>query len=548
MRYLTLICALVISVWGNSQIYLDQMETVPCGLDSVDILNSWEAYQTADNTWSGPRDSSICINLAVQSYNGQIDMDEIDIQRPVFMRYRGPDVALNEDMIYFLGLASSNFDSIIDLGNQEFCNNDFCTGSLIGIEIPAHPDSTNATDMRWYNSELDSLPNNLGDVYCSYTHCIPTEFFQNGNVLKEIVFKFMFDTTYTGVFQISDIIFDANYGAGYLPEYFLSQDQFTITTDSWGEPMSYLVDYPGEEYPSEYQYIDLLPSPNVDTVSTIEVIFNEMDYILFQPYIDFRGGLVEGEDSLRHAISIINSGATFCLNGTFIDVIFNELDRYVHLGGELDFKTQRSCMQFKPGSELRVGQGVDLRYGDDGHGTLAIYPKAEVVLERDASLLLNNRMVIYSSVGQEVGSDVVIDILPSTKVVLGKNFDIINYSLYQESKLVFNMLGGYADVSRVDSETMQHIEFRYPSFEIENTVEILGNPIADILSYRYERATSSSIHELIDIQGRSIVREKLSDQKGINYREIDMTDIPSGIYLLTIEMGDKRESHLIIKD
>jgi hypothetical protein len=45
-----------------------------------------------------------------------------------------------------------------------------------------------------------------------------------------------------------------------------------------------------------------------------------------QPFTHLRGALVQGSDTLRHILNLVNNGGNFCLN--FLDLIFSGINEW----------------------------------------------------------------------------------------------------------------------------------------------------------------------------------------------------------------------------
>ncbi len=520
-----------------------------CNGNTIETYQNWEAYQTLDNTWQGERDSTVCINIALLSFVASIQLDEVDASRPVFFRYRGEEVALNDDALYMLRFSSASYGNMLDFDNTDFCNADFCHGSLIGIEIPAHPDSAAATDVRWYNSQFDIITNTYNYLGLSYTHCIPTEYFDEGNVLKEIILKFVFDETANGELDISNFGFEQQYDSFNFEDVVTYTDQFDITTDSWGggAPLSVVVEFPESEYPDHVEYIDLVPSPNVDTVSTVTLTIDEYTHLIFQPFTDFRGGLIAGSDSIRHALELVNNGADFCLISGIVELVFDSKDAYVHNGGKLDFRGKLSCLRFNEGASFVIGEGTQMTYGKRGQGTLALLPGSNTLLKTGAYLDFQGRLVILDNAWQEAGKLIEIDVLPFTSIVFSEHAYIENMSRNQASKVQFNMLGGHLDLSGFDDEDMQHVIVKHPEAPVTEGVDILGNPLSQFLELRYHAEGGRAAHTVLDMNGKMVHNTISQSQFGLNYQRVDLSALNSGMYFLMSEIDGVERTQRFVK-
>lgn len=86
----------------------------------------------------------------------------------------------------------------------------------------------------------------------------------------------------------------------------------------------------------------------------------------------------------------------------------------------------------------------------------------------------------------------------------------------------------------------------YPekSFKDDLTVVLYPNPVDDILNVRISKSQGEKItYHLIDMSGKLI---SVKDEKNSNFT-INMVNLLSGVYLLTIKDDASRKSYKIIK-
>lgn len=62
---------------------------------------------------------------------------------------------------------------------------------------------------------------------------------------------------------------------------------------------------------------------------------------------------MEGSDSVRHELNIINDGMDWCL-GIIIDLVFNGNTNLIYGGGHLEFEGSTAYLMFLNGAELRL--------------------------------------------------------------------------------------------------------------------------------------------------------------------------------------------------
>ena len=124
-------------------------DSFPCPTDSNILIRTkqyWEAYQTSNDLWDGPRDSS-CISLRDNSNIGtRILFSEIDTSKIVFVRWVYDTVYPLDTNNLFNLTAQIGWNDYQNLRLDNTCSGGICSGIQLGIQIP---DSTgNSNDLR----------------------------------------------------------------------------------------------------------------------------------------------------------------------------------------------------------------------------------------------------------------------------------------------------------------------------------------------------------------------------------------------------------------
>ena len=164
--------------------HFNQLDSIQCPHDTSITIQQprhWFIYQTINNKWDGPVDSSVCINVINLGFleNG-IDLGMINMEKPLFIRNIGLNtwpISLNPNEGYAargqLGLASSLQPDI-----STNCQNSICSGLIIGIEIPDSIFTSKA--IRYYYD----VPNSTNPSSSSFETCIPTENFDQNRLIE----------------------------------------------------------------------------------------------------------------------------------------------------------------------------------------------------------------------------------------------------------------------------------------------------------------------------------------------------------------------------
>ncbi len=515
--------------------------------------SDWEAYQTVNDLWNGPRDSTVCIDLAhvqgnyVQAY---IDADQTDPSRPVFLRWLSDStnvIPLTSDNEYALDMnnySSSGFDA------SNTCSGGPCTGWRAAVRIPHW--SGIGTDLRWYQSAYTA------DSWSSsaFHLCIPTEHFAQ-NDLAELVVSFKAPSTASGQRfllawpEITDLTANGN----LIP---LTQDNLS---DYQNGPSGYyfypnwaynfLVMYPDTTYPdvNHERYLDFSPIPNTPDSQQVQVYLDPSIGFNFQPFTQMRGGLVSGSDSLRHSIDLINDGAELCLGYMWIEVFFSPGDKYTHRSGYVDFAGDYSCLQFKPGSTLEVAAGSSFHYGEGGRGMLALNAGCNVQLDANAELDMRGALILMARENATQVEDLRVVLKDGAKLTFAPGSKIDQRQWFRpEEDAGSGPDGGFVDVSalsRPDRLKVRVIEL--PKEQVA-PLKLLGNPIGDRLDMELSvREPGTWNAHVFDMMGRSVAEGAFTLSAGTNTFDLPTAALRSGSYLLELRNGVERQVVRVVK-
>lgn len=512
----------------------------------------WEAYQTVNDLWDGPRDSTVCIDLAhitgsyVQSY---IAVDQIDASRPAFLRWLSDSATalpLTPDNEYAL---DATVYSPLGIDASNTCPGGFCTGVQAAVRIPHW--SGIGTDLRWYQSAY-----NGNSFFGTGLHlCIPTEHFAQ-NDLAEVVFSLKTEDLGTNEQiqfyspELADLSANGNLNPltqAALPNYY-NGNGYALYPD-WAN--NFLVMYPDTTYPdaNHLRYLDLSPIPNTaDSQQVTLTLYPEIG-LNFQPYTDLRGGLVLGSDSVRHSVNVINNGADLCLTYMWIDLVMGPGDQYTHRSGHVDFAGDRSCMQFRPGATLHVPTGSTFHYGEDGRGMLALNAGCNVRLDANAELDMRGTLVLGPGPGATETRDVQVVLRDGAKLIFAPGSRIINTSGFGQGMLLDVLVdGGSLDLSGLSGVDRLKVRVtELPAMEVA-PVLVLGNPLAGDLNMELSvrQAGTWAVHAL-DVSGRTVANATFQVAAGKNSLSISTGQWCSGTYLVELRNGAERQVVRVVK-
>lgn len=541
----------------------------PCPFDSTQMLlqaDDWLIYQTLDDTWNGVMDSTKCLGVTNDFGTLIIELDQIDIDKPVFVKSLMDDstkILLYSDWIYegHMGIQMSD-ETFVNFSPN--CENGFCTGTIIGIEVP--DSSGNSSLIR---THIDAATYST-DTY--FDHCIVTESFDEV-YLKELVFKFkLLNSTST------DLWFRPQYVNLYGPDDYymnrINQDTFVYNYSYNSSDSSYYVglfdiaigEYPiGGNYilaytdttypsPQNISYLDLTPFDNDTFQTTINVIVEYEQAFYPQPFAQFRGGLIEGNDSIRHHFNLINNGGDFCFSQMGIDVIFEGRSNYIHHGGDIKFGAQTSCLLFKNESAFILADDTNFEYGKNGMGMLVLGHGGTIKLGKNSTLLVNNRMVLVedpSLFGMVDDQQIYMELNKGSTLVFGEQAHLTNsFSIDRNMKLNIYMNGGILDDSKLSSDELEVINLIYPTppAVFSKNVKVFPNPTSDILIFSMILENENSVEiEAYDLAGRFVFSKTENGQKGENYFQFQVSGLSKGVYFFKIktDLGEVIEKVMV---
>jgi hypothetical protein len=536
--------------------------------DSVTTLLGWEnwtAYHTLDNTWYGPLDSSYCISTRMEDdLLIRLQMEELDISRPVYLKWSAPDsLVLNHNALYLFQTYSDLLYTA--LGQNNFCEEDnFCNGVFAEIQIPSNPlDTTNTPIIRRYFEEF------LYDEYgCDYnfSFCFPTEYFENGNILRSILFKYDFSANVSDQdFFISNLAITDLEGCTNIltqetmPEFYNDLNEYmllpTISDCMAISDFCFFIKpgyalWMGEGIPSDTNrhYIDLFPIPNSTQQEDIQLIIPYDNNLTLQPFTYFRGGLIEGSDSVRHNLTIINEGM-MCLN-QFIDVVIGPEYKYIHNpGASVHFQSGRACMQVSGGGEMILRENAKFLYGDNGNGILAVYGNSKIILEEGSELILNNKLLIEDHDSLDYRTTVDVYMNKASRLYFGNQFRLVNFSRDENVKVIIHLNGGVLDFSGLSDEERRHFEVRYPEETQELAViAVYGNPVDESLDFAFHSRTSGKTElRIYSMDGKLMKDLNYLATAGFNNVNYNTGSLPNGQYTLNISNGRVQTSFQFLK-
>ena len=546
---------------GPANAFFIERESVPCPFDNsvtIEKYEDWIIYQTLGGAWDDPIDSSICTDIKqiTSSWRWEIDLETIDPTRPIFIRSTASIGQLSSNVLYG-AIADFIPSEGITLNHADTCANGVCTGLIVQIEIP---DSTgNGFAIREYKAV---------DPYVGYSGyletCIPTEYFDY-NVLKEFIIKIQLEefslppNAYISPFSgyLENVWNPALIDFLTIPEWSFQDTSYDVALENTVEETSWSYNYVlryGDEssYPnsSNLYYVEAIPEVNATTPQTFNVSIG--DYIAFtpQPFTAIRGGLVQGSDSLRHHVNLINNGGDFCLT-TIIDLVIDNDVQYLHNAGNLYFAGKQSCMMFRKGSVLGIGDGATLHYGHNGQGILAMQHGSTIKFGENSRMVIDNMLWLQGLDEDGHINDITVELKPGNELIFGEFGNIFSTPYSNgHAKLRVLMNGGVLDDSKLSAEKLALIERIYPepTAEFAKNLDLYPNPSYGEVTLKYIAAAAGEITaRLLDLNGKLIQQFPLTVERGYNELPVNLPPISAGIYFFEVAQGQRVTTFKLIK-
>lgn len=529
----------------------------PCPGDSLQEVLSfagWEAYQTLDDRWDGPRDPAICIELASVSSSGwvhpAIEFDQIDPQRPVFLRALFDDdqvLPLAPDNIYTFS-SNAYTPGGWDTGD---CPGGPCTGAVAAVRIPDA--SGTGTDLRWYDATYAPLPFSTYPINL----CAPTEKFSN-NDLREFVLSMKALDPQPGedIRFISIATIDAQEWGTLVRLRPDNIGQFRSGVSDylfgWGWGEEFLVLHADTTYPDgdNVYHLDLRPVPDAGTPTPVTAYLGPENTFQFQPFTQLRGALVAGSDSLRHPLTVVNDGSDLCMGWTFVELVWEPGSRYVHRAGHVEFAGRNSCFMFQPGSTLEVAPGSSFHYGREGRGMLALIEGSQLQIGQGGELVMHGTLVIKEAPEQQTPLDWHLTLGAGQRLRFAPGSRIHNaFSINARMKLVVNLDGGSIDISGLSPEDREKVVVVELPSEDWSALRILGNPVREELAMTFGVRKAGTLQlRVLDSMGRLVAERSQAVYPGENRAVLSVLRLRQGAYLLEASYGGERRVLRFVKE
>lgn len=507
----------------------------------------WTAYQTIEDTYNGTIDSSICITLKIDETYGGISFvfDEIDTTRSLYIKAdlnEGNKIALDSNSIY--QAYEGFFDPFDFIKTGIDCNDLICSGIILGIEIP----DSNMTDItkrfQFFNKST------FDGGFCFATEKFEIQYltdyiikltFQNISVdtLKRWANPFT-EMSYN-ITNITDLTNATGYYDG--SDYNISgYDIIDYTTGllTYNDPF-----YPS---PDHVDYIDVTPNPNPSVVTNINININSYNTLLMQPYVQLRGGFVEG-DTLRHTVNLVNNGGTFCLS--IAEMVFNGNTNYIFNSGKIEMYSPLACIMFKNGAALKVSDNAHFDYGIKGVGVLGFRSGGTLEIGNNASMQINNRVSLISEPNSELTGDIYMNLNSGSTLIFGDGASITNDAKSASgAHLCIYMNGGILNTDALSAESRQLIRLIYPNASADKNeeIQIFPNPVTQTFTAEIQSIENKTgVIQITNMLGVVLMQKNVVLTPGLNAIKMDISSLNNQVYLVNLICNNDFRVKAIVK-
>ncbi len=323
MRRLYLLCSALLFttlLWSQPSFTLDLAERT-CPYDSTVtgmFPTAYELFYTRDDTYDGPIDSAYCVSFSLPENNrylGRLDTAGLPRNRPFYIRYRYPEgdsLPLLPYTGYFVFASVGDYQV-----NYAPCVENFCNG--LRLDYTVRDSATGQTALRQREFSAVDPDFRLTEI------CLVTERFEQQWLTAVTLRVAIEDFGPGGVFGLYSI--EVYNNASFDPVEGLEVPSATpdtegvfessfldaLTNAEVNEYSTYYLEQAREGIPAadNVAYTDVNLSPNIDTQATIRLVFYPgLGRLEMPPFTSLRGGLVAGQDSLRHRLELSTSRDT----------------------------------------------------------------------------------------------------------------------------------------------------------------------------------------------------------------------------------------------
>lgn len=547
----------------QSDIYFDL-----CRFDSSVTVNQPSThffYQTTNNEFDGPIDSSFCANLVGENAL-YLDLSDYDFDRVLFIAQNIQEPFLPDLEPYENYLIDRYFRlENVEIDRESIVEDSIFSGIRVGYQF--NDAVTGVSGQRESLFFFDTT----GTGYYSYGEsCFYSERFQNQQ-LTYLVAAFKLKATGSEPKIIP-------YRLGVIPkeEERSAVDYFEIivpNSNDNGPFESYMNNAvrtvePGGGYNFYLQQNDtLLPStqnirftdanifPN--RTSQEELILHAYESTLYTPpYTGIRGGLVEGQDSLRHQLTLSFIDAFPSCYYMIVDLWVPNGVTYLFGDGNVEFAGPSNCFILREGGCLAIAENSTFNYGYRGIGLLATKHGSRLDLEAGSTLNINVLWHLAQDPLSGRDNDTHVYMKRGSKLVFGPQAELDRSHPDGQGYLYIHLApGASVDWKNLSAEERALIRIVQPDYALdssrENQLLVYPNPTLGAFFVQIPPGLEdeNASVEVYDQLGKLLLNQEISTRSNQGAIQLEQAaSLPSGIYTVKLSTNQKAwNTQLIIR-
>ncbi len=524
-----------------------QMEDRICDFDPTSTqvitqLRDFNIFQTLDGGINSPIDSTQCFVVEQEGPDEYVSLENIDITKPIFVKLRLQDslqypILANQLHYLISRMPFSNHD-LLD-GND--CSNDDCTLLSLKVKYSKDEDGNDQSKVReYYYPECEGIES------CFVSQNIEEQY------LVDVMIKIVIDDdpgTQNKLYLPSFGVWEDWWGASIENEISVSE-LYRVDDDTYSAQLGELfqneiviLQHNNGACPSSdnIDYIEVILEEKQDVQQTINLFSEDYMSVFLQDYVELRGELVEGDDSIRHNVNFIFDNNGMCVQ--IVELVSgNNVDLFFRNDSEIELKSREACIRIEYGSSIHIQQD-ELQVGKNSIGMLALYDDATINVEENSSLLIGGNFTFNQrkNKGQpkcyvEKGGELKF----IEGAFLNSYVDGLQLHVYLIDDAKIDM--SYLSVS--DRSKIKVIR-RSSSFEI-GELKVFPNPVSNVLNIPISYTGEVNV-SVFNYLGSRILVKSITELINEEYIQLDVNDFSSGVYFIIVEAQEKEYSAKFVK-
>lgn len=508
-----------------------------CSQITTSVYDGWELFQTEDNNYNGIHTLDFCGAYADNAFK----YFNADLDKAIFIKNTVEQIPLEPNQSYTIQ-SENVFGYSADFSDPNLCGQGICQGAIIEVEVPDDP------------NDLDDLPeirtHYLEAVYVDgllRMPCFASEYFENQKIVSFIIR--VFPQGIQGNIQYPYLELWKSEQIQEIDTAYLLDDVFNNNIYFYNDFSAYMVMHDPLSFPSAQNVTFAEAASDVDNTQVQDITIGMSNYstLVFQPFTDIRGALIEGSETERHNVILTLENANVCITYYFFEIVMEPGDELAITKANV-MMNHGSCIRIEKDATLRINENSHFDYGYNGEGMIALNSGSSLILEKNASIEFNSIFSMWENPWEETPSNIEIYVNPGNKLVFGKYSSIANKSIDNRMKLVIHANGGLVDLSGLSDEDLEHVIVVYPTQS--NDLEILQctSLTADgsIFTAIHCTQEGKANYVITDMSGREIEKGEIKMNSGYNTFHFNLPSSSPDAVILSINQNKSQVSRKLV--